>query len=150
MGREFRRRLCRLGRCESGAAMIEAALVLPVVLLLVAGIVMTGRVAQAQIAVQSVAREAARTAALAPSAADGLAEAEARALSTADGHGLDPARVALVIDVGSFERGGTVQVGASYPVSLGDLPLLGLLEVTVSADHEQTIERYRSRTVVLP
>lgn len=150
MVREIPRRLWRLGRCESGAAIIEAALVLPVVLLMVAGIVMTGRVAQAQIAVQSVAREAARTAAVAPSASDGLTFAEERARSTAAGHGLDVADLALAVDMGGFERGGSVRVGVSYPVALGDLPLLGVVEVTVSAEHEQTIEHYRSRTVVLP
>jgi len=135
---------------ESGGALIETALVIPVLLVLVAGIVMTGRVAHAQIAVQSVAREAARTLAVAPSASEGLVSAEQRALAAANGHGLATERLSLSIDAGAFERGGVVQAEATYPVSLGDLPLLGILEVTVSSRHEARVDLYRSRTVATP
>lgn len=142
--------LCRGLGDESGNAMIEAALVIPVVLVMVFGIVATGRVVQAQIAVQSVVREASRTLAVAPSLEDGLPAARARALAVASGQGLTPERLQLTVDPGTFARGGTVRTDASYPVTLGDLPLLGLVEVTVSSSHEQRIEQYRSRTAVAP
>lgn len=135
---------------ESGGALIETALVIPVLLVLLAGIVMTGRVAHAQIAVQSVAREAARTLAVAPSASEGLASAQQRALAAAHGHGLAVERLALSIDAGAFDRGGVVQAEATYPVTLGDLPLLGALEVTVSSRHQARVDLYRSRTVAAP
>lgn len=135
---------------DSGSALIETALVLPMVLVLVAGIVMTGRVAHAQIAVQSVAREAGRTLAVAPSVSEGLASAEARAWVVADGHGLSTEQLHLLIDAGDFVRGGTVRAEASYPVSLGDLPLLGALEIAVSSSHEERIDLYRSRTAAKP
>lgn len=135
---------------ESGAALIETALVIPVLLVLLAGIVMTGRVAHAQIAVQSVAREAARTLAVAPSASEGLASAQQRALAAASGHGLAIERLALSIDAGAFDRGGVVQAEATYPVTLGDLPLLGTFEVTVSSRQEARVDLYRSRTLATP
>lgn len=125
--------------------MVEVALVLPLLLVLVAGVVMAGRVAHAQVAVQSVARETARTAAVAPSASVGLLSAEARAVSVAAGHGLSLDRLGIEIDAGGFERGGTVQTYASYEVQLGDLPLLGMVTVTVSSSHDERIDFYRSR-----
>ena len=135
---------------ESGNAMIEAALVIPVVLVMVFGVVATGRVVQAQIAVQAVVREASRTLAVAPSLQDGLPAAKARALAVASGQGLTTDRLQLTVDPGAFARGGTVRTQASYPVTLGDLPLLGLVEVRVSSSHEERIEQYRSRAAVLP
>lgn len=135
---------------RSGSALVESALVIPVLLLLVAGVVMVGRIAQAQVAVQSVAREAGRTAALAPSAAQGLADAQARSLTVAAGHGLALDRLDVAIDTGTFARGGTVRASASYAVELGDLPLLGAVSVTVSSTHQQRIDIYRSRTAAAP
>jgi Flp pilus assembly pilin Flp len=135
---------------ESGSAMIEAALVIPVVLVIVFGVVMTGRVVHAQIAVQEVAREAGRTLASAGSAPTGLEEARSRGLAVAGGHGLSAGQLELVLDLGAFERGGTVRAQASYTVGLGDLPLLGQFEVTVSSSHQERIELYRSRTAALP
>ena len=135
---------------ESGQALIEAALAIPLVLVIAFGVVMAGRVAHAQVAVQSVVREASRTLAVAPSASGGLSAAEANARAVASGHGLAAERVDLMLDAGTFARGGTVRAEARYPVSLGDLPLLGTIEVTVTSHSEQRIERYRSRTEVLP
>ncbi|TAJ16938.1 MAG: pilus assembly protein TadE [Dehalococcoidia bacterium] len=135
---------------QSGSALVESALVIPVLLLLVVGVVMAGRVAHAQIAVQAVAREAGRTAALAPSAAQGLADAETRSLTAASGYRLALERLDVTIDPGGFVRGGTVRTAASYTVPLGDLPLLGTISVTVSSSHQQRIDVYRSRTAAAP
>ena len=135
---------------EMGSALIEAALVMPVVLVIVFGVVMTGRIVHAQIAVQEVAREAGRTLASAGSAPIGLEDARARGLAVAGGHGLSADQLELMLDVGGFERGGTVRAQASYTVGLGDLPLLGQFEVTVSSSHQERIELYRSRAAALP
>lgn len=137
----------RLAADEAGSTLVEVALVLPVLLVLVAGVVMVGRVTHAQVAVQSVAREAARTVAVAPSEIDGLVAAQTRTHSVAAGHRLDPERLGVEIDAGGFERGGTVRVEASYTVSLADLPLFGALAVTVRSAHDERIETYRSRAV---
>lgn len=135
---------------DSGSALIETALVLPAVLAIAFGVVMVGRVAQAQVAVQAAAREAGRALAVAPSASAGLTVARERALAIADGHGLARERLGIALDVGAFERGGTVRAQTSYPVGLGDLPLLGRIEVTVSSSHEERIELYRGRAAAAP
>ena len=133
---------------QSGSVLVEAALVIPAVLTITFGVVMTGRVAQAQVGVTAVVRESGRTLATAPSAQDGLREARLRALSTAEGHGLRSDALVLELEAGAFRRGGSVSARASYPVALGDLPLLGRVSVTVTASHTERIERYRSRTAV--
>jgi len=135
---------------QSGNALIEAALVIPLVLIFAFGVVAVGRVVHGQIAVQSVVREASRALAVAASADSGLTAAEARALAVAAGHGLETNRLQLDVDARAFDRGGTVRAEASYAVALGDLPLLGLVEITVSSTDEQRIEQYRSRAAALP
>lgn len=149
-GPDVRAGMRQLDRDEHGAALVETALAVPIVLLVVLGVVMTGRVVQAQIAVQAVAREAARTVAVAPAAAAGLAAGETRARAVAAGHGLSPDQLNLAIDAGTFARGGTVRAEASYPVTLGDLPLIGAVDLTVASAHTQRIDTYRSRTAVTP
>jgi len=124
--------------------------VIPLVLIFAFGVVAVGRVVHAQIAVQSVVREASRTLAVAASVDTGLIAAEARASGVAAGHGLQPERLQLDIDGGAFERGGIVRAEATYQVTLADLPLLSLLEVTVSSADEARIEQYRSRTAAEP
>jgi len=140
----------RLLADESGSALIESALVIPAVLVIAFGVVMAGRVAHTQIGVQAVAREAGRTLAAAPSASQGLADARSRALAVAGGHGLSADRLGVALDAGDFERGGTVRAQVSYRVGLGDLPLLGQIEVTVSSSHQERVELYRSRTAAVP
>ncbi len=135
---------------ERGSALIEAALVLPAVLVLAFGVVMAGRIAQAQIAVQAAAREAGRALAVAPSASAGLASGRERALAVAGGHGLAPERLVVLLDAGSFGRGATVRAQTAYTVGLGDLPMLGQIDVTVSSSHEERIELYRGRSGVAP
>lgn len=140
----------RLLRDERGNALIEAALTIPVVLAVAFGVVMVGRVVHAQIAVQSAVREASRTLAVAASAEEGMSAARANAIAVATGNGLATDRLQLTIDAGTFARGGTVRAEASYSVALGDLPLLGAVEVTVSSTNEQRIEQYRSRVETVP
>ena len=138
----------RLARDQSGSVLVEAALVIPVVLLVAFGVVMTGRIVAAQIGVEAVAREAGRALAVAPSASEGLAEARARGVAAALGHGLRAEVLELDLDAGAFHRGGIVRARASYRVELGDLPLLGMVAITVSAEHAERVELYRSRVAV--
>lgn len=154
MGRRFWQAARAAGRRalagERGSALLEAGLVLPAVLALAFGVVLCGRLVQGQIGVQAAAREASRTVAVASSAEEGLEFGRARGLAVASGHGLDTARLVLIVDAGDFERGGTARARASYIVALADLPLLGQVDVTVTSSHEERIERYRSRTAALP
>ncbi len=140
----------RWGRDERGQALVETALAVPVVLAIALGVVLAGQVVHASVAVQAAAREAGRSLAVAPSRDEGLAAAEANARAVADGHGLDGARLTLALDPGAFARGGTARAHVAYAVELGALPLFGTVSVTVSADAEQRIEQYRSRSGVVP
>ncbi|MCY4640867.1 MAG: pilus assembly protein [Chloroflexi bacterium] len=150
MARNALRALLRPAAGESGGVLVEAALVIPLVLAVAFGVVMAGRIAHAQVGVGAVAREAGRTLAQAPSAHAGLAGARERALAVADGHGLEAAELELVLEAGAFRRGGTVRARASYRVALGDLPLYGLIEVTVRSTHRERVELYRGRATALP
>jgi len=133
---------------ESGQALIEAALVIPVLLLLVFGVVMAGRISHAKIGVQAAAREAAREVATAPSELEGLTAGHETARSVADGYGMSQERLSVEVDANGFERGGTATATVIYNVGLGDLPLLGRVEVAVSSSHTERIDLYRSRETV--
>lgn len=134
----------RTRRSESGQAVIEAALVLPVVLLMGFGVVMVGRVTHAKVAIQAAAREAGRAYATAPSADQAAGNGLDSALRVAEGYGLALDRFDANVQ-GGFQRGSTVNVRTAYRVPLGDLPLLSLLEVSLTATHAERVELYRSR-----
>jgi Flp pilus assembly protein TadG len=134
-------------REESGQALVEAALVIPVVLLLVFGVVMAGRLTHAKVAVQAAAREAARTLAAAPSEQQGIGDALAAGRSVAEGYGLLGGSLTVNVQSNGFERGGTATAEVTYQVPLTDLPLLNLLDITVSSTHSERIDFYRSREV---
>jgi Flp pilus assembly protein TadG len=128
--------------------MVEAALVLPVVLLIVFGVVMAGRLSHAKVAVQATAREASRALATAPSEQQGLADAQERGQAVAEGYGLSEERLTLDVTSNGFQRGGTATAEVSYQVPLSDLPLLKMVDVTVTSSHSERIDLYRSREVV--
>ncbi len=132
---------------ESGQALVEAALAIPVLLVLVFGVVAVGRITQAKIAVQAAARESSRALAVAPSEAQGVADALAAGENVAGGYGLDGSRLTIDLDSGGFSRGGTVTSDVQYTVSLSDLPLLNFFDVEVGARHSERIDFYRSREV---
>jgi Flp pilus assembly protein TadG len=127
--------------------MVEAALVLPAVLLVVFGVVMAGRITHAKVAVQATAREASRSLATAPSEQQGLTDARERGQVVAEGYGLAGERLTLDVSSNGFERGGTATAEVSYRVPLGDLPLLKMVDITVSSTHSERIDLYRSREV---
>ena len=135
-------------RSERGTAAVELALLAPVLLVLVAVVSGAGRVVETKSALLSVAREAARVAAEAPNAPAAHDAAIATAQQVAEGLGLDPARLSIVQDPHGFARGAPYEVSVSYQVSMADLPGLGLLpgSVTLSAQHDELIDTYRSRS----
>ena len=137
----------RLGfqRRQRAAALIETALVLPVILLLVFGVIGVDRLIQARIAVSAVAHEAARSAALANTATEASQQGMARAQEVAIGYQLNNGSLKVVVDPGSFDRGGNVQASAQYDVTLQDLPLLKWTHIQVVAGDKERIDLYRSR-----
>ena len=128
-----------------GTALIETALVLPLLLFVAFGVIGVGRVTRAQMAIDAVTREAARSAALASDPQSALSQGLARAQAVASEDGLASSSLRLVLDVGQFMRGGQVEASASYPVTFGDLPLLSWAQVTVTSVHVEPIDPYRSR-----
>jgi Flp pilus assembly protein TadG len=130
---------------RSGQALVEAAVVIPMLLLLAFGIVAVGRVVQAQMGVSAVAREASRAAALANDPAEAVDRGIARGQTVGTGYRLSNGSLQIAVDSGGFTRGERVRASASYQVSLVDLPLLGAARITVTSDHFERVDLYRSR-----
>ncbi|HVA23494.1 MAG TPA: hypothetical protein VMW62_03800, partial [Chloroflexota bacterium] len=97
------------------------------------------------IGVSAVAHEAARSAALANSAAEASRQGLARAQQVAAGYKLTNGSLRVQVDPGSFDRGGEVQASAQYDVGLQDLPLLHWTHIEVIARDQERIDLYRSR-----
>lgn len=134
-------------RTDRGSASVELVLIAPALLLLLAVVVGAGRVVSTKSAVLSAAREAARAAAAAPDAETAASVARMRANEVAAGLGLDPGRMTVSPESGSFARGAPYAVRVSYRVTLADLPAFGLLpgSFTVTARHAELTDRYKSR-----
>lgn len=132
-------------RCQRGQALVEAALVLPLFLLLVFGVIGIGRIVQAQMGVSAVAREAARSAAMANDAPEAARRGLSRGDEVATGYRLTNGSLQLAVDPGTFLRGAEVSAAASYEVRLEDLPLLGWAHVTLDSSHVERTDPYRSR-----
>jgi Flp pilus assembly protein TadG len=138
------------GNLERGAALVEAALLIPVLLVLVFGVVGVSKLTQTVMAVSAVSREAARSAALADSAAQAASNGQARGQQVADGYGLNNGSLKLAIDAGGFDRGGTVNAQASYDVDLSHLPIPGWGKFTITRHHMERIDMYHSRWSATP
>jgi len=94
--------------------------------------------------VSAVAREAARAAALANGPGAAASQGETQGQEVAAGYHLGDGSLQLAVNAGDFTRGGTVQASVRYTVSLGDLPLLGWVHITVGSTHLERIDLYRS------
>lgn len=133
---------------EQGLALVEAillalVLIVPVVWLLG----MLGHVHRAALATTAAAREAGFAVARDTGGAGGRSAIDtAVALALRDQH-LDVwrARVAVSLPNGA-ERGQPVHIVVDYPVPMLDLPIFDRLpSISVSAEHDVIIDRYRSR-----
>ena len=134
-----------LRRVERGSVLIETAFVLPVLLVMALGVIGVGRVIQADVGIMAVAREAARSAAMANDANEAVSRGLARGQDVARGYQLTDGSLQLAVDPGSFERGGQVTAQAGYTVQLGDLPLLHWARLRLHSRHTEAIDPYRSR-----
>ncbi len=132
------------GSLQRGQALVETALVVPMLLMLAFGVVGIGRVAQGQMGVSAVAREAARTAALADSPEEAALRGLARGQEVAIGYRLTNGSLRVTIDPGGLARGATVRATARYEVALDDLPLMGWARVPVGSVHLERTDLYRS------
>ena len=132
---------------ERGGATLEVVLLTPLLILLLALIMGAGRLISVRSAVETVAREAARTASQAPSGDAAVEIANARAGEVAKEQSLDTFRLQVSTDIAEFDRGSPMTVEVSYLVRLNDLPAFGVIPgaFELSARHVEIVERYKSR-----
>jgi hypothetical protein len=128
-----------------GQALVETALVIPVLLVMAFGLIALGRLTQTQMALSAVAREAARTGALANTASDARNVGEQRGLDVGDGYRLARQTLQVRVDVSRFARCGSVAAQASYDLDFSDLPMLGWARLTLRSTHAEPVDGYRSR-----
>lgn len=134
-------------RREEGNAAVETVLLAPVLLAVLALMIAGGRILTTRSAVESVAREAARSASQAVDAEHALQIVDVRTRELASELRLDPSRLTVKTEVGSFARGEPMTVTAIYQVRLSDLPAFGLFpgSFEVSAKQMELVERFKSR-----
>ncbi|MBV9174865.1 MAG: pilus assembly protein [Chloroflexi bacterium] len=146
-------------------ALVELALVLPLLLTLVFATAAVGRLVQVHMAVDGVAREAAREATLAPIPADPASDpkwaaeqaaAGAQARQMAINRGVDVARgyglrglnaSDIQVDDAPFDRGAWVTVSVTYAVDQSDLPFVPFKVGPYTAHARQRVDKYRSRSL---
>ena len=129
---------------ERGSALLETALVLPILLTLGLGVVGVGRLTQARMGVSAVAREAARSAALAPSGASATGQGLERAYAVAAGYNLNRAALQVRVYSDGFARGATVSAVVTYDVVLNDIPFLRWTNLRLTDTHAERVDLYRS------
>jgi len=136
--------LRKIGRNQSGQAMVEFVLVAPILLLLVFGIVQFGIMFNNYLTLTDAVRAGARQAAVSRTLTDPSGIAKARVRTAAANLDTDPG--VLVVDVDTFDpktnshqwaQGGDVTVTATYPYSIS---LLGIV-VKAGKLTSQTTER---------
>lgn len=132
---------------EEGNAAVETVLLAPVLLAILAVMIAGGRILSTRSAVESLARETARSASQAVDAHHAYLIVHDRGRDLASEMGLDPERLEVVADLGSFARGEPMSVTATYHVRLADLPAFGLFpgSFEVSARQFEFVERFKSR-----
>lgn len=132
---------------EEGNAAVETVLLAPVLLAVLAVMIAGGRTLATRSAVESLARETARSASQAVDPDHALFIVHDRARDLASEMGLDPERLEVVADLGGFTRGEPMSVTATYRVLLADLPAFGLFpgSFEVSARQVEFVERFKSR-----
>ena len=117
-------------RRDRGQATVELALALPVLLVVLLAAIQVGLVARDQVRVAHAAREAARAAALEPTAE--VADAAARGASD-----LDPARLSVAVP-SAGAPGDTVTVVVTYRAAT-NVPVVGSLLADVVLEERATM-----------
>lgn len=136
------RRLGRLMRAERGDGLVTGLILTAGVLVPLMFIVpLFARIESAHLAVQQAARDAVRSATLAPDGAQAHAAAQSAASTTRAQTG-EPISLTLS---GAFARGSVLTANASASVALASLPGLGSFgTITVTGQASAPVDRYRS------
>ncbi|CAM3067335.1 TadE/TadG family type IV pilus assembly protein [Actinomyces slackii] len=129
-----------LRRAEAGTMSVEMIVMVPVLLLIILVAVAGGRLVSAEGMVQAASRDAARAASMERSSFAASAAANA-SLAQADTAG---AACSSTTNVGSFGRGGRVEVTVRCRVTLADLGLVFLPgATTVTARSTAPVDTWR-------
>jgi Flp pilus assembly protein TadG len=142
--------------------MAEVAILTVPLLILVFGTIGVGRLVRVHMAVDAVAREAARAATLAPlpdetgttsseNAAKDQAvdDAQSRGVQVAQGYGLvmRPTEINVAFPDGQFDRGSRVTVTVQFTQDESDLPFFLPKQVQFKAVYSERVDPYRSRSL---
>lgn len=133
------------GRARAGMALTETALLISLFLIPIYGILVIHRLFDAHLQIATVAREAARVMAEAPSAEVAVAAGQARTVAVTAGLSLKPERLVVTLAPGPFDRAGLVTATANYRAELRGIPLFGLPDPTIATTVRQPIQVYGSR-----
>lgn len=109
---------------ESGSAAVEFVLVTPLLLVLLLFVVGLGRLGVARGDVEGAARDAARAASLARTAADAQPRAVAAARASLEDRSVTCSDLHVVLEAGAFVPGGSVAATVSCTVEFSDLSLV--------------------------
>jgi hypothetical protein len=125
--------------------LVETALVIPMLLVMVLGVVGLGTLTHAQMAVSAVAREAARTGAMADTARDAHDQGVQRGYEVGAGYHLSRPPLDVQVDNTHFQRCGSVSARATYTYDFKNAPLLSWAHFKLQSNHTEPIDGYRDQ-----
>lgn len=129
---------------ERGSASMELVLLTPVLLLMLVFVVFLGRLGQARNDVDRAARDAARAASMARLPEDAEAAGRDAAHATLDSGGVGCRQMAVSVDTGAFDLGGTVSAMVTCTIELAEVAGLGVPgSTTLTASFREPVDTYR-------
>jgi Flp pilus assembly protein TadG len=130
-------------RRQPAQAPVELALIMPLALALIFGVLGVGRLTTTLLSVGSVARQAARAAALGTSAPDAWQLGTTRGQEAAAEDGLRDADLELTVDTSAFGPSGEVRARVRYAFSLVDVPVFTFGRVRLERTAVEPVGTYR-------
>jgi Flp pilus assembly protein TadG len=134
-------------RREPAQATAELGAVALVLVVVIVGMVGVAELVQAQMALATVAEEAAHAAALSPSVDLAQEQGRERGFAVGAAYALRNGSLAVTVDSSRFEPGGRVAASAAYRLTSTEIPLLGWGSLDVSRAHVEPVPRFRSLPV---
>jgi len=127
-----------------GHAMAEMGVMALVLVVLALGLSSVWGGVQVEVGLSAVAEEAARAAALAPSADLVEQRGTDRGMAVASGYGLKNGSLVVTVDGSQFEAGGRVRARATYRVTSSDLPLVVAGGLDLAREQTEIVPLFRS------
>ena len=132
------------GRDEHGGAAVEFTIIAPVLIMMLLFVVGLGRLASSRESVEGAARDGAREASIARTAADADRTANDIVRDTLAEKRVSCSNRQVSVDTSQFHAGGSVGVRVQCTVANGDVVLSGLPgSSTLHADFVAVVDKYR-------